>query len=506
MARTRKRRVSIKGRGAEILFGNAKSEESSRSDGAEDAPELTELFPGDHEPAGTTADGNASPGTAPGGNDNAEVSPSPTESSATSATGEAGPTSHPAEAGSATEDPASNGEWYRDWRRRELGVPVDPSPAAGQPDAADPPRPDGTDPATSLTSPAAGPSDGETGDKTGTGTTVPDGLSPAEAQDFVKAVSTLRTLLPDIGTPEESPSNVETVPLTDQDMRRARRRVTRAMLESLDSEVDALYKRVRNEVSSDRRIANRCLRLLHEARQVILVAPGRYADAELKIEEVRIILRQAENSEKGAHSSARLIFLYGVGWFLLLLVLLVMDQALANWFRTGPLQMVPMFPEKLTNTDGTLLGFSMVYYFLPWLCMLWGGIGGVVGSLYSLRWYVSRRQYDVEHNLSYLAHPIMGVILGGVVYFLFRAGFFALQAAQANLGNMTAVEQILTAQSPVLILISILAGFKQKFVYEMLDRVMRAILRVDVEGEPDMTKHGSSTPTLSGDHPGTVSG
>ncbi len=495
MARTRKRRVSIKGRGAEILFGKAEPKASRQPDGAEDASELTDLFPGDHDPAGTTADGNASSGNASESNSNAEVSSSPAEPATHSTTGEAG---------GATEDPAASGEWYRDWRRRELGVPADSSPASGQPDVAEPPPSGGADISTSPTSPVAGPSDGKTGDKTVPGVTVPDGLSPAEAEDFVKAVSTLRTLLPDIGTPEESPSNVETVPLTDKDMQRARRRVTHAMIENLDSEVDTLYKHVRNEVSSDRHIANRCLRLLHEARQVLLVAPGRYADAELKVEEVRIILRQAENSEKGAHSSARLIFLYGVGWFLVLLVLLVLDQALANWLKTGPLQLAPMFPENLTNSDGTPLGFSMVYYFLPWLCMLWGGVGGVVGSLYSLRWYVSRRQYDVEHNLSYLAHPIMGVILGGVVYFLFRAGFFALQAAQASFGNMGAVEQILTAQSPVLILISILAGFKQKFVYEMLDRVMRAILRVDVEGEPNMTKHDSSSTIIPAAGPGTV--
>ncbi len=504
MARTRKRRVSIKGRGAEILFGNAESEASRQPDGAEDTSELADLFPGDHDPAGTTADGDASSSTAPEGNSNAEVSSSPTESSSTSTAGEAGPTGPQTEAGGGPEDAASNGEWYRDWRRRELGVPADPSPAAGQPDATGSSPAGGTDLSTSPTSPAAGPSDGEAADKTATGVTVPEGLSPAEAQDFVMAVSTLRTLLPDIGTPEESPSDVETEPLTGTDLRRARRRVTRTMLNDLYSEVDTLYKRVRNEVSSDRHIANRCLRLLHEARQVLLVAPGRYADAELKVEEVRIILRQAENSEKGAHSSARLIFLYGVGWFLVLLALLVMDQALANWFKTGPLHLAPMFPENLKNSDGTPLGFSMVYYFLPWLCMLWGGVGGVVGSLYSLRWYVSRRQYDVEHNLSYLAHPIMGVILGGVVYFLFRAGFFALQAAQASFGNMGAVEQILTAQSPVLILISILAGFKQKFVYEMLDRVMRAILRVDVEGEPDMTRHDSSSTTGSVAGPETV--
>jgi hypothetical protein len=317
--------------------------------------------------------------------------------------------------------------------------------------------------------------------------TVP-ALTPADAEELAKAVTVIRTLLPDIGTPTETPEDISTPPPTEEDISRARRRVTRAMINELDKEIDALFEHTRREVSSNRSIANRCLRLLHEARQILLVSPGRYADAELKIEEVRVILRQAENSEKSAHSSARWIFLYNVGWFLVLLILLVTDQALANWLKTGPLKMTPLFPVGLKASDGTVLSFSMTYYFPPWFCMLWGGIGGVVGSLYSLRWYVARRQYDEEHNLSYLAHPIMGIILGGVVYFLFRTGFFAIQAVQPNVGTFDAAQQILTAQSPVLLLVSMLGGFKQKFVYEMLDRVMRTILRVNVEGEPDMTR------------------
>lgn len=458
----RKRRASIRGRGAEILFGTPESEEPQPPEGRSAAPEsaresapLEDLFPG--EPDGSTA--------------------SPPESAPVSEATPDQPAQPPAEEPAEEAGPVSNGELYRDWRRTELGMATDSDPSPGTP------RPIGPAATPDTSTPA--------GERPGTPVTPtsPVPLSPEEARELAKAVTAIRSLLPDIGMPEEHPEDIVTHPLPVEDLKRARQRVTRAMITELDKEIDNLYALARREVSSNRHIANRCLRLLHEARQILLVQPGRYADAELKIEQVRIILKQADNSEKAAHTSARLIFLYNVGWFLGLLILLIVDQALANWLKDGPLHMLPLFSTGLKTSDGTTLNFSMIYYFLPWFCMLWGGIGGVVGSLYSLRWYVSRRQYDVEHNLSYLAHPIMGIILGGVVYFLFRTGFFALQAVQANIGTLEATQQILTAQSPVLLLVSVLAGFKQKFVYEMLDRVMRAILRVQVEGEPNMTEH-----------------
>jgi len=474
----RKRRASIRGRGAEILFGTSDPEDSPSEESRAapetppEKPDLEDLFPGDprHRPASATDDSTAGVATP------SESAPARPEESPT----EQPPPEEPEEA-------SNGGELYRDWQRTELGMPVDPSPSHVPPQASE----QGASGEEASSTGGAGTPSSETA-----APSLP-GLTPTDAEELAKAVTVIRTLLPDIGTPVDTPGDIPTVPPSEEDLSRARRRVTRAMINELDKEIDALFEHTRREVSSNRRIANRCLRLLHEARQILLVSPGRYADAELKIEEVRVILRQAENSEKSAHSSARWIFLYNVGWFVVLLILLITDQALANWLRTGPLKMTPLFPMGLKASDGTVLSFSMIYYFPPWFCMLWGGIGGVVGSLYSLRWYVARRQYDEEHNLSYLAHPIMGIILGGVVYFLFRTGFFAIQAVQPNVGTFDAAQQILTAQSPVLLLVSMLGGFKQKFVYEMLDRVMRAVLRVNVEGEPDMTR-SEQPPNLEG--------
>ena len=56
-------------------------------------------------------------------------------------------------------------------------------------------------------------------------------------------------------------------------------------------------------------------------------------------------------------------------------------------------------------------------FFNPfWNAMMWGGIGGVVGALYSLHWHVAIRQdFKKYYSMSYIVQPIMGLILGELV-------------------------------------------------------------------------------------------
>ena len=104
--------------------------------------------------------------------------------------------------------------------------------------------------------------------------------------------------------------------------------------------------------------------------------------------------------------------------------------------------------------------------------MLWGGIGGVVGALYSLHWHVSELQdFDKQYSLWYVAQPLMGLILGGIIHLVIITGLLALVPV-----NGSSIEPATTAQwFPALV--ACLAGFRQKFTYELLDSVMKAFGR-----------------------------
>lgn len=114
---------------------------------------------------------------------------------------------------------------------------------------------------------------------------------------------------------------------------------------------------------------------------------------------------------------------------------------------------------------------------------MWGGIGGAVGALYSLWWHVADRQdFDRQYLMWYIVQPIMGMVLGGIIYLAIAAGFLVLQATPAvgptNIGSWLMPS-----------LLACLAGFRQNFVYEVLDRIMAAFMpKKDEEDEANKKK------------------
>jgi hypothetical protein len=123
----------------------------------------------------------------------------------------------------------------------------------------------------------------------------------------------------------------------------------------------------------------------------------------------------------------------------------------------------------------------------------WGGIGGVVASLYNLPWFVQFREYDPGYNMSYVVGPIKGALLGAIIFLIFSAGLLAATAA-------TATPSTLEASSAVIYLIYLaacLGGYKQEYVYERMDRLLRAIFgalplprELEVEESEDLGAEG----------------
>jgi len=217
---------------------------------------------------------------------------------------------------------------------------------------------------------------------------------------------------------------------------------------ALHQQIDELYKQVTTEFSSPPGSADHMLTLLQEARQILLESPENYVAAEYRIAQVRSTMsRTRESRLQSAHLAPR-VFVYEVVWLALLLLGLVFAASLAGIFTRA----------------GNIAGATASDVFPFWNTLMWGGIGGIIGALYALWWHVSDQQdFDRQYLMWYLVQPIMGVVLGGIVFLLLTGGFLLLQIKPSD---PNAGARLLPY------LVAVLAGFRQNFIYNQLDRLI----------------------------------
>jgi hypothetical protein len=235
---------------------------------------------------------------------------------------------------------------------------------------------------------------------------------------------------------------------------------------ALFEKIDALVVEAAQTLSVDKGL-EQALTLLREARDISIETPRQFDQAEYRVAKVRAMLERKKNSGRWSVIYGYPVLLYDLAWFLLLLGSLLFDHSLA------------VFVANITGTTfADLASLSMEHIFPLWNTMAWGGIGGVVGSLYSLYWHAAVEQdFDRQYLMWYIVQPIMGVILGGIVYLIIAAGFISIQvlAAQAPTVGEAAQAMGNPAVKAFHSVVACVAGFRQRFVYEMLDRVVQVL-------------------------------
>ena len=121
----------------------------------------------------------------------------------------------------------------------------------------------------------------------------------------------------------------------------------------------------------------------------------------------------------------------------------------------------------LLRAENLAIGTSTIWY--PALA---GGIGGVAAILWDLSWHISvRKDFDRQYMMKYLVSPVMGLVLGGVVYLFTSAGLIAFNLIWGGDG-VTLSGGILTVQ----ILLGFATGFRQQVVFELVNVLMQRIL------------------------------
>jgi len=222
---------------------------------------------------------------------------------------------------------------------------------------------------------------------------------------------------------------------------------------SLMAEVDELYKTATTRLAVHPKHSGTALKLLHEARAILIERPYAIADAELRLNAARTLINRTEESRRISKRNWPWLFVYQIFWSMLLLSGLVFEGVIGLWVSGLGVPGVSTMPEL----------------FPAWGSMMAGGIGGVICALWSLWYHMSDQQdYDSQHNLWYLAQPLQGIVLGLVVYFVFAAGFLAVNT------DITAPDAGKAAKY-LPWMVAAISGIRQTFIYEMLDRIVGVI-------------------------------
>ncbi len=271
-------------------------------------------------------------------------------------------------------------------------------------------------------------------------------------------------------TPPEPISPVMSVDAPSEDLKAttpeqestAHGRLGDAAPKAMLDEISVLYERVTNTSGVHMEMAERAMDLLSAARDLLLLGnAGDFNLAERKVNEAKLILNRIDQSSRWSNTYGWGLLLYELIAFTGLVAAIIFDWSLAQWFG------------GLTGSGAATPSMSVI--FAPWSTMLWGGIGGVVGALYSLHWHVAELQdFDWQFTFWYIVQPVMGLILGGIIHLVIVSGMLALVPVNgASDGARVAAAAVNWFPS----LLACLAGFRQKFAYELMDNIMKVVGR-----------------------------
>jgi hypothetical protein len=216
-----------------------------------------------------------------------------------------------------------------------------------------------------------------------------------------------------------------------------------------------LYEQVHTQLADSPRSTDLCMRALLDARAAYLNQD--YASAEYFVESAEAKLKRSVRSSAASRSLKMwLLWIWELGMLVGFTALIVIT------FIPG----LTLFGVPVASEMITLLR-----------ALAWGGLGGVLGALYNLHWFIQHREYDPAYTASYFIRPLMGVLVGAILFLISQAGILAGNAFIPALPGTPGPTEI--PVGPIfLYLFAILAGFKQEYVLEFFDNVLRAIFRL----------------------------
>jgi hypothetical protein len=353
----------------------------------------------------------------------------------------------------------------------ERPAPARP-PAVERPAPARPPAPAYVPPPPSPVPAVAPPS---------TVTGAPD-LSAPRPPRYIRMVAEDFDLLADEVSPDAVAAAEMGVPgitrlTAEQRDRLLRRPSVQRKWTELERAIEGQYDRIlRENVSVSKPITDWCHNMLAEARAIVLNQQvEKLAKAEWNVEQVRARLDRADESRKHARWLAPPIILWGVLWFAVFVYMIFNPILIASLLEVGGSSESFLIPEVFLRT------------------LFFGGVGGVAAVFYHLFKYVRERSFDSQYALSYFGKPVMGMILGSMIYLTLFVLMKALNFLPSGLeqGNIQTVTDVMYAA--ILFFVSMAAGFKENLAFDLLNRVIKAVLGEDEEAEETPTSSAATS-------------
>lgn len=214
---------------------------------------------------------------------------------------------------------------------------------------------------------------------------------------------------------------------------------------TLSFQIERLYDQVKNDLRDSPKLTEFCFDLLLQARQAY--ERRDYAHTEFFIQATDAKLKRSAKSFEAARRPIVIAL-----WAWEIIAILLGGSIVAISYITGL----------------TLFGLPINSELLVLLRALgWGMVGGVFGAMTGLPRSVQSRDYDPAYDMNYFAHPFIGLLIGAVLFVISEAGILA---GNVVIGNFQV--------GPIFLYVfAALAGFKQEYVVEFFDGILKAVFR-----------------------------
>ena len=99
--------------------------------------------------------------------------------------------------------------------------------------------------------------------------------------------------------------------------------------------------------------------------------------------------------------------------------------------------------------------------------VVWGFVGAAVDGLRELHTRLARQELDVNRVAWYLAHPVLGAGLGGILFLIVSGGL------------LITGQDVVDFNPGLPLILSVLAGFEQQHIVRYLRDTVRRILQIE---------------------------
>jgi hypothetical protein len=218
--------------------------------------------------------------------------------------------------------------------------------------------------------------------------------------------------------------------------------------QALWQEITELYKEVPEVLCMDE-MQDEALALLYDAQDILMERPRQFDVAQYKVGQVRSIVTRRSNIVKWTNTYGWGTFIYEALWIVALSGAILFAPSVVAWIESA----IGDTPSFISVAD-------------LWNTAAWGSIGGVLGALYSLYWHAAQiKDFHKQYLMWYIVQPVIGVIIGAVVYVITGAGLIGATGETAS-GQQTVLPLFRYA-------VACIASFRQRFILEVVDRIIQ---------------------------------